>query len=423
MSDKPVAGKSASSKNANNKPAKQAYIVLLAGLVLNLVLGVLYAWSVFSNALIEDWGWTSSQSSMPYALAIGIFAFGVLVAGRLQDRFGPRPIAMAGGLTAGLGVFLASFASPENTFPIIIGFGILGGLGIGFGYAAATPPVVKWFGSARKGLVTGIVVSGFGLASIYIAPLTTFLIDQYGIALTFRILGIAFMAIATLCGFFLANPREKDADPSAQKATPSGTGIQSDKSNYTPSEMLKTVRFYQMWSAYACAAFAGLMIIGTMAKIAAVQIPGTSLGFLLVAVLAIGNAGGRLIAGVLLDKIGSKPTMLIAFVGQAIAMCTLGFAHSLAPLVGMALLIGALYGANLSIFPALTASHFGIKTLGTNYGVMFTAYGIGGIFGALVAGRIFDATGSFQIAFYVAAGLCIVAAMLAPFAGRPIVKS
>jgi len=398
-------------------PTKKAYIVLLAGLVLNLVLGVLYAWSIFAESLADQWGWSSSQTSMPYALAIGFFAFGVLVAGKLQDTFGPRLVAMAGGLMAGLGVFVASFATVQNTFPITFGFGILAGLGIGFGYAAATPPAVKWFGAERKGLVTGIVVSGFGLASIYIAPLTTFLINQYGIASTFRILGIAFAIIATFCGFLLQNPPATEDIVNQNKKKPD-----EGSSDYSLPEMLRTLRFYQMWFAYTCAAFAGLMIIGTMAKIASIQIPGTSIGFILVAALAIGNAGGRLVAGVLLDKIGATQTMLIAFIGQAIAMCVLGLIHSLGLLIGLAILIGALYGANLAIFPALTANHFGTKTLGTNYGAMFTAYGIGGIFGALVAGKLFDMTGSYQPAFYVAAGLCLIAAILAPLAGKPVTK-
>jgi len=392
-------------------PTKQAYVVLIAGLVLNLILGVLYAWSIFSQSLMDQWSWSSSQASMPYALAIGFFAFGVMVAGRLQDTLGPRLVAMVGGLMAGLGVFAASFATPQNTLPITLGFGVLAGLGIGFGYAAATPPAVKWFGPERKGVVTGLVVSGFGLASIYIAPLTTYLINQYGIASTFRILGIIFAVVATVCGLLLQNP------PTEKSGANKNMG---DTEGFSLFQMLRTLRFYQMWTAYACAAFAGLMIIGTMAKVAAIQISGINLGFLLVAALAIGNAGGRLAAGALLDNIGATRTMLIAFIGQAIAMCVLGFVHALAPLIGLAILIGALYGANLAIFPALTASHFGIAKLGTNYGVMFTAYGIGGIFGALVAGRIFDLTGSFQSAFYVAAGLCIIAAVLAPFAGKAI---
>ncbi|MCL2492359.1 MAG: OFA family MFS transporter [Coriobacteriia bacterium] len=403
----------------DKRPSKQAYIVLLAGLVLNLILGVLYSWSIFAKALLEQWDWSSSQTSMPYAIAIGFFALGVMVAGKLQDKFGPRPIAMAGALLAGLGVFLASFASQTNTLPIVVGFGILGGLGIGFGYAAATPPAVKWFGVAKKGLVTGIVVSGFGLASIYIAPLTTYLISSFGIAPTFRILGIIFMIVATFCGSLLRDP---PAEPSASDSTAIDR-LDKENGDFQVSEMLKTPRFYQMWFAYAFAAFAGLMIIGTMAKISAIQLPGSNLGFLLVATLALGNAGGRLLAGGLLDKIGSRTTMLIAFIGQAVAMGLLGFVHSLVLLIMLAIAIGALYGANLAIFPALTAEHFGTSTLGANYGVLFSAYGIGGIFGSVTAGKLFDLTGSYLPAFIVAAILCIVAALLAPQASKPLRES
>ena len=392
--------------------------MLLAALVINLVNGVLYAWSIFGKALTQQWAWTSSQASLPYALAVGLMSFGVMVAGRLQDRFGPRPVALAGAALAGIGIFVSSFATPENTLPVVIGFGVMGGLGIGCGCAAATPPVVKWFGPRRKGLVTGIVVAGFGLASIYIAPLTTYLIDSIGISQTFRTLGVAFFLIAVIGALLLRDAPEEILAQHAEEARQADTTLPVCAEAVTTSQMLRTSRFYLMWVAYVCAAFAGLMIIGVMANVAAVQIPSLNLGFLLVAALAIGNALGRLIAGVLVDRIGFIKTMLIAFIGQAIAMCILGSVGTLAPLIGISLLIGAFYGANLSIFPAMTADFFGTRTLGANYGVMFTAYGIGGIFGSLTAARLFDITGSFQSAFYVAAGLCVIAAFLAPLAGR-----
>jgi len=404
----------------DSKTPRQAYIVLLGGLLLNLLLGVLYSWSIFSKALVEQWNWSSAQSTLPYAIAIGFFTAGVVIAGRLQDRLGPRIVAMAGGLMAGLGILTASFATIERSLPVILGFGILGGLGIGFGYAAATPPAVKWFGAERKGLVTGIVVSGFVLASIYIAPLTTSLINHYGIASTFRILGIAFTVIATACGFLLQDP---PAAPQESAHTALPLDQSADTSSFSAIEMLRTPRFYHMWLAYACAAFAGLMIIGVMAKVAVLQIPGMNFGFLLVATLAIGNASGRLGAGVLLDRIGPRNTMLIMFIGQAIAMAGLGSVHSFALLIGVVVAIGAFYGANLALFPALTADHFGTRTLGTNYGILFTAYGAGGIFGSLIAGKLFDATGSFQPAFFVASALCVVATLLAPLAAKRYTKT
>ena len=177
---------------------RRGWIVVLAGTGLNLALGILYAWSVFSKQIVETvekggFGWTKTTASLPYTVACGIFAIMMIPAGRLQDRVGPRVVASAGAVLTGLGCVVASFSSAESVLPAIIGFGVLGGSGIGLGYAAATPAAVKWFPPEKKGLITGVVVGGFGIAPVYIAPLSKYLISTYGVAGSFRILGVAFL--------------------------------------------------------------------------------------------------------------------------------------------------------------------------------------------------------------------------------------
>lgn len=398
---------------------RRAVVVVAAGLGLNLVLGVLYSWSIVAKAIVAEWGWTAEQSSFPYAMALGTFALSMVFAGRLQDKIGPRLVAMAGGVVCGLGLFVAGLGSASSSLPVTIGFGLLSGVGIGLGYAAATPAAVKWFGQARKGLVTGIVVSGFGLASIYIAPLTSWLLGQYGINGTFRILGVAFMILALFFSRMIVNPPAgyvappAPEKPGAARVAPSRVVVDMGW-----KQMVQTPRFYLLWCTYAFSAFAGLMIIGHMANIGKLQVPGADFGFLLVAVLAIGNALGRLAAGVLTDRLGVVRTMLVAFLGQAVIMVLLGMGTNLVALAALALMVGAFYGANLAIFPAVTAGLFGTRDLGVNYGLVFTAWGMGGVFGSLAAGRIFDLTGGYQTAFYIAAGLCVLAALLAPLAGK-----
>lgn len=160
----------------------RGWVVAFAGLGINLALGVLYAWSVVAKSLTADWGWSAGQASLPYAIAVGVFAIAMVFAGRAQDKFGPRIVATLGGVFTGAGLLVASLASPERTWPIAVGFGVLAGLGIGLGYASATPAAVKWFPPQRKGLITGVVVAGFGLASVYIAPTTTWLLHSEGVA-------------------------------------------------------------------------------------------------------------------------------------------------------------------------------------------------------------------------------------------------
>ena len=189
----------------------RGWIVAFAGLGINLALGVLYSWSVIAKVLSKGvaeggWGWSAGQASLPYAICVGVFALSMVFAGRAQDRFGPRLVASVGGALCGAGMIVASFGTASNSLPITAGFGILTGIGIGLGYAAATPAAVKWFPPARKGLITGIVVAGFALASVYIAPLTKLLLQLYGIPGSFRVLGIAFLFVTVGLAQLLVNP-------------------------------------------------------------------------------------------------------------------------------------------------------------------------------------------------------------------------
>lgn len=402
--------------------ATRGWIVTLAGLGINLALGVLYSWSVIAKTLSKaadegGWGWSAGQASLPYAIAVGVFAVAMVFAGRAQDRFGPRIVASIGGALCGVGMLVSSLASRDNVLPVLVGFGLFTGLGIGLGYASATPAAVKWFPASRKGLITGLVVAGFGLASVYIAPLTTWLLQTQQVDGTFRILGIAFFIVTVGLAQLLKNPPADYVPAVELSAVPSGASRRA-VDDYDWHDMLRTRQFALLWTMYAFSAFAGLMIIGHMAKIAAAQMPRLDLGFALVAVLAIGNAAGRVVAGVVADRIGGTRTMLVVFVAQAAMMGMLAFAGTPATLVPIAAAIGFCYGANLSLFPTTTAGYFGTKNLGVNYGLVFTAWGVGGVFGSITAGTIVDSSGSYAVAYSIAAGLCLLAAGLT-FATKP----
>jgi OFA family oxalate/formate antiporter-like MFS transporter len=401
--------------------ATRGWIVTLAGLGINLALGVLYAWSVVAKALKAapadgGWGWSAGQASLPYAVAVGVFALSMVFAGRAQDRFGPRVVATVGGALTGLGMMVTSLAAADRPLPVLLGFGVMAGMGIGLGYAAATPAAVKWFPPERKGLITGLVVSGFGLASVYIAPLTQWLLGTYGIAMTFRLLGAAFLVTTVGLSQLLMNP--PSGYVAAGAASPGSAASVRASVDYDWRDMVRTKQFALLWLMYAFSAFAGLMIIGHMASIAAVQMPELTLGFLLVAVLAVGNAAGRVVAGIASDRIGEVKTMFAVFVLQAVMMGLLFAAGTPSLLVPVAALIGFGYGANLSLFPSTTAGYFGTRHLGVNYGLVFTAWGVGGVFGSMTAGSILDSTGSYATAYGVAATLCLAAAGLT-FATKP----
>src|SRR5512138_210424 len=394
---------------------RRGWIVVLAGTGLNLALGILYAWSVFSKQLVETidkggFGWTKTQATLPYTLAIAAFAVMMIPAGRLQDKVGPRIVASAGGVLTGLGLIVASFATPTAVWPAVLGFGVLAGAGFGLGYSSANPAAVKWFPPEKKGLITGIVVGGFGIAPVYIAPLSKYLLGEHGIAGAFRILGVAFLVVATLCAQFIRNPEKPAA---SLKAAAAGAPVKVDA---TWREMLKSPMFYMLWVQYVCAATAGLMIIGHMARIVAVQSGNAiKVGFVFVALLAIFNASGRIIAGVISDKIGRVVTLGIVCIMQASAMFFFPSFTTIGGFIVGAAVVGFSYGACLSIFPAATADNWGTKNMGLNYGILFTGWGVGGVHGPLLAGKIADATGSYAGAYNVAGLLVMAAFVLAMF--------
>lgn len=393
--------------------------VTLAAVGVNLALGILYTWSVISKGIPPAWNWSEADKSWPYAVACLVFSLVMVPAGRIQDKLGPRLVASVGGLLLGAGfVFCSTTTSPIG---YIIGFGLLGGAGIACGYASATPPAVKWFPPQKTGRIAGIVVSGFGLASVYAAPLAKWLTDSYGLQKAILILGIAFLFVVVGLAQLLVAPHKAFQ---FIKGTGAIGDIKKDlvsppasRKDYTPTEVLRTRTFYQLWILFACGAGAGLMIIAKLAMIAKTQ-AGLNLGFLLVALLAIGNGGGRILAGSLSDKLGRKNVLLSCFILQALLVLTLSRATTgtiLAHTWSLGLisaLIGANYGANLSLFPSMTIDYYGKANFGINYGLVFTAWGVGGFMLALLAGKIFDMTQSFNVAYYGASGMLIVAAIL-----------
>ncbi len=398
--------------------ASHGWSVTFAGLGINLALGILYTWSVIGKGVPPDWGWSQADKSWPYAVACLVFCLVMVPAGQMQDKLGPRLVATIGGILVGLGMILASFTTTSLGY--VLGFGVLAGAGIGFGYASATPPAVKWFPAVKTGMIAGIVVSGFGLASVYAAPLTSWLIGKFGLPTAVMALGVAFLVVVSGLAQILKAPPPGYV-PAGTPPQPAGGAQQ--KEDYLPREMLRTWQFYVLWFMYACGAGAGLMIISKLATIASVQ-AGLELGFMLVAVLAVGNGAGRIVAGIVSDKIGRKATMLICFALQTVLILLLSqttegsLLANTAVLAGVSAMIGANYGANLSLFPSVTKDYYGLKNFGMNYGLVFTAWGFGGFMLALLAGKVYDETESFNFAYYCSAALLAVAAVTT-FAIRP----
>ena len=391
---------------------RRGWLVTFSGTGINLALGVLYTWSVIKAAIPMEWGWTAAQKSDPYAIACFVFAIAMIPAGRLQDKIGPRWVATIGGAAVALGCIIAGLAG-SSYLGFVIGFGVFGGIGIGFGYAAATPAAVKWFPASQTGMIAGLVVAGFGLAAVYIAPTAQALLGAYGVSQTMIIFGIAFFVIVVTLAQFLRNP-PADYVPFDAKADirPTTTAAAKPPVDMNWRQMIRTSNFWMLWTMYVFGAAAGLMVIGSAASMSKAALGPAA--FVAVAVLAVGNAGGRVLAGVVSDIIGRQLTLFFAFLMQgALVLIPVFYGDDSIALLFAVTMIGACYGANLALFPSATKDHFGMKSFGLNYGVMFTAWGVGGLILPRIAGMAKDITGKEDLAFYIASGLMVCGAMLA----------
>lgn len=389
----------------------RGWTVTFAGLGINLALGILYAWSMFKGAIEKEFGWQGSQLNDPYALCCLVFAAAMIVAGRCQDKFGPRLTASIGGVLVGLGFVICSTTSSYGLW--LIGFGVLAGIGIGFGYSSATPPALKWFPPSRTGLIAGLVVAGFGLAPVYLAPVSQYLLGAYHVQTSMLMLGIAFTVIVCGLAQLLRNP---PAGFTAAGPAIAGSSINATAASHaTAREILRRPSFWLLWVIYFIGAGAGLMVIGSISGMAKKSMG--ELAFVAVAVMAIGNAGGRILAGTLSDRIGRRWTLCLVLAVQAALMFSaivVTGAKELAPvvIVVLAACIGANYGANLALFPSITKDLWGLKSFGMNYGVLFTAWGMGGFVLPRLQQMLTTRSGSFQSSFIVAGALLLVGAAL-----------
>lgn len=399
---------------------KRGWVVTFAGTGINLALGILYTWSIFKDAIkasIEKGGegafqWHLASLNDPYAVCCLVFAFAMIVAGKLQDRIGPRITALMGGILVGIGFIWISQTTSYTAW--VLGFGVLAGMGIGFGYSAATPPALKWFPPRRTGLIAGLVVSGFGLASVYIAPLATYLVRNWGLQSSMLFFGVAFLGVVASLSLLLSNP-PKGYVPAGAAPASAAAAAKPAVIDRTPSEIVRTPVFYILWAMFFIGSGAGLMVIGSVAGMAKKSLG--ELAFVAVAIMAVGNAGGRIVAGLLSDRIGRARTLMIMLSFQAILMfAAIPVVGSKGwgplPIVLLATLIGFNYGTNLSLFPSFAKDLWGLKNFGANYGALFSAWGVSGFVMGRLSEMLRAATGTFDSSFVLAGVLLSVAAAL-----------
>jgi OFA family oxalate/formate antiporter-like MFS transporter len=391
---------------------------VVGGLMMNIALGTLYAWSVFVAPLEKEFGWKRADTSMVFTIAVVVFALTFIVAGRLQDKYGPFWVSLTGAILVSLGFFLCSFT--HSLTYLFICFGVIGGLGNGFGYATPIPVMAKWFPD-KRGLAIGLAVGGYGAGSALFGPLANLkLIPAYGVHTTFMILGAIFLVMTVIGAFLLKNP-PVGYKPDGWTPAPASAKSSATTQEFTPGEVLRTPAFYFMWIAYALGTSAGLMVISQLVPFAkSVHISSAALATLTLVIGAAGNASGRILSGWMSDALGRLNVLRLMIAISMVSMPLLYLAGgNVSFLYVMVFIVYWCYGTQLSVNAAATADFFGAKNAGMNYGMLFTAWGVAGVIGPRIGGVLFDKYKNYQMAFYTAAVLAAVALLAELLARRP----
>ena len=393
---------------------------VVGGMSMNLALGSLYAWSVFVAPLEKEFGWKRTDTSSVFTWAVVVFALTFIVAGRLQDKFGPFWVSLTGGVLVSLGFFLCSYT--HSLTYLIVCFGVIGGLGNGFGYSTPIPVMAKWFPD-KRGLAVGLAVGGYGGGSAIFGPLSNlYLIPKYGVHTTFQILGGIFLVMTVFGAFLLRNP-PAGYRPAGWTPAPASKSAATTY-EFTPGETLRTPAFYFMWVAYALGCSAGLMVISQLVPFGkSVGIPSASLITMSLVVAAIGNASGRILSGWMSDALGRLNVLRLMIGISMLAMPILYQVGSNVTLLYIVVFIVYwCYGTQLSVNGATASDFWGTKNAGINYGMLFTAWGVAGIIGPRIGGVLFDKYHNYQAAFYSAAGLAAIALVCELLAKRPAAR-
>ncbi len=396
-------------------------LVVIGAVLIQLCLGAIYAWSVFTPSLVEA-GWSKAQTQMVFAAGLATFAVVMVLAGRVMPRFGPRKLAVAGGIVLGLGYVLAGQLG-ATSFPVVFWcVGLIGGAGIGLAYVVPIAVGMRWFPD-KKGLITGLAVAGFGFGALLWVKLGGEwgrLLATQGLGGTFTIYGVIFLIAVVIGGLWMVYPPEGwlppgYVPPQAGQGGKHAVGFM----DFTSGQMLRTPQFYMIFLTFAFGAGAGLMTIGLMKLFpqtalesgglsaeAASAVAGTAMAVF----FSLANGIGRIAWGTISDKLGRKASITLMMASQGIVVIAFQWMAGTPALLYLgAALIGFNFGGNFALFPTITADTFGAKYVGQNYGWVFLAYGVGGIFGPILGGRLGD-LGNFPVAFTICGVLVLVAA-------------
>ena len=397
-----MASQAVSSSGAGNR-----VVIAIAGVVMQVALGAVYAWSVFREALTQQYGASVSAVNTTFSITILALGFAAFFGGLWMGRSGPRIVAITAGVLYGIGVFLASFAS--NSLALLyLTYGLIAGVGIGLGYIVPVATLIKWFPD-KRGFITGIAVAGFGGGAFVTAFVANALVASTGVFGAFAILGVVYLIMVVGAALFMKNPPEGWKPEGWEPDTTE----RSDRSgvDYDLGGVLWALLFLNVTAGISLIAEAAPMaeeITGVSATVAAG----------LVSIISVGNAAGRFLWAWLSDAIGRKWVFFVMFLLQAVLFFILPLVSVYVLLAIISFVIVSCYGGGFGTMPAFNADYFGPTNVGTNYGLMLTAWGVGGVLGPLLISRVIDTTDSYTLAFYIIAAIMLGSAVVA-FIVRP----
>jgi OFA family oxalate/formate antiporter-like MFS transporter len=380
-----------------------------AGFLMQMALGAVYAWSVFRIPLAKQFHWSISDVTLTFTICIFVLGVAAFFGGLWLNKKGPRIVALTGGFLYGLGVFLASF-SADKLWWLYLSYGLIGGIGLGFGYIVPVAVLVKWFPD-KRGLITGIAVGGFGAGALVTAPVATRLIQSVGVLQTFAYLGIAYLVVTMATGSLMKNPPDgwKPAgwSPSATQAK------QRAAKDYSLGDALKTWQWWALWLLLFLNTSAGISLISQespmfqeIVKVSAIVAAG------MVGVVSIGNAVGRIFWAWTSDALTRRWTFVVMFLVQVGLFWMLPGVASVPVLTTVSFIILMCYGGGFGTMPAFTADYFGSKNVGPIYGLMLTAWGSASAFGPLLIANLRQASGSYVSGLHMIAGIMAVSVLL-----------
>ncbi len=347
------------------------WLILLSGVLINMCVGASYAWSVYQKPLIDMFKWSTNEVSLAFTLSFGLVPLAMIIAGRFQDRQGPKRVIFLGGIIYSLGIIGTGFTTSLSS--LYMTYGVLCGLGIGTIYTCTVANTVKFFPD-KRGLASGLVVAGFASGAVILAPLSSALIEAYGVLTTFKLLGCAYLLIISVCTL-LVETAPPDYRPAGwNPPVPSPAAIVGTDKNWR--EMLVDPTFYILWGMYTIGCVSGLMVIGHASPIAQEVIKlDSQTAAMAVGFLALANTGGRILWGWVSDKIGRYNAVMIMFILAGVTMFAMTKVSTFLPFMAVLMTVGLCYGGVMGVFPSITADMFGSKNLGVNYGIIFTAFG------------------------------------------------